>query len=214
MPMSRPKAPSVATVSSFAPARIAPACSGHSNEYTAVLRRSIVRMSSTRGHIGHEREVHVDQLAGRAREQRVVHDLDQAAAHDVADSAAVDEPVGVEEGEVAGDHGRADPAVLGRGIRGARRERAIAVGAGEVRGAAPREVAVDDVVVHDERGVQQLERRPDAGRRLGVGAAERVVGGEHHARPEPLAADRVRLELLPELAGTRRPGGSHASWLG
>jgi hypothetical protein len=49
MPISRPKSPSVTTTSSLASARIAPACSGPSNEYTAVFSRSIVRMSSTRG---------------------------------------------------------------------------------------------------------------------------------------------------------------------
>ena len=86
------------------------------------------------------------------------------------------------------------------------RERAVAVAAGDVRGAAAHEVAVDDVVVHDQRGVQQLERGADVGGRLEVGAAERLVRGEHHARAEPLAPDRVRLELVPELRRTRRPG--------
>jgi hypothetical protein len=55
--------------------------------------------------------------------------------------------------------------------------------------------------------VQQLERGADASGGLEVGAAERLVGGEDHARAEALAAGGVGLELLPELLVLGSQGG-------
>ena len=145
-----------------------------------------------------EREVDVDELARGAREERVVHDLEQAGADAAGDAAAVDEAVGVEQREVARDDGGADPVVLGVGIRLPRGERPVAEDARDVRQSPAHEVAVDDVVVHAQRRVQQLERGADARGRLEVTAPERLVGREHHARPEPLAAGRRRLDGVPQ----------------
>ena len=65
--------------------------------------------------------------------------------------------------------------------------------------AATHEVAIDHVVMHDEGGVQQLERGTDVGGSLGVRAAQGLVCGHDHAGAKTLAADRVVLEHLPQL---------------
>jgi hypothetical protein len=44
-------------------------------------------------------------IGGGRREQRLVHDVKQAVADDVGNTAAIDQPVGVEESQVAGDNG-------------------------------------------------------------------------------------------------------------
>jgi len=148
--------------------------------------------------VGVEGEVDVDELAGGAREERVVHDLEQAGARRPRDAGAVDEAVGVEQCEVARDDGGADPVVLGGGLLLPGGEGAVLEDPRHVGDAAPHEVPVDDVVVHAKGGVEEFERGTDAGRGLAVRATERLVGGEHHAGSEPLAAGRRGLDGVPE----------------
>ena len=137
----------------------------------------MVRMSSTRGmSVRCEKSTSISS-PGRAREQRVIHHLDQAIAGDIRDSAAVDQAIRVEQCEVASDHGRGDPAVFGRGLGASvQRWRAIAVAARNVRDAAANEVVVDHVVMHDERGVEQLEGGADVRGGLDIRSAQRLVG--------------------------------------
>ena len=82
----------------------------------------------------------------------------------------------------------------------------VTVAAGDVRHAPSSEVVVDHVVVHDERRVQQLECGTDVRGGLEVGTAEALVSRHDHPRPEPLAADRVLLERLPQLHVLRTEG--------
>ena len=96
--------------------------------------------------------------------------------------------------------------MVGGALGGTRGERPVAIGARDVGRSAAHEVVVDHVVVHDQGGVQQLECRTHVGGGLEVGAAESVVGAHHHARAEPLAADGVVLEGLPELDILRTEG--------
>ena len=82
--------------------------------------------------------------------------------------------------------------------------------AGDVRDAAPHGVPVDHVVVHDERGVQELEGRRDGvepGRGLGL-VGEGVERPDHQGGPEPLPAgagarDRIAEHLDPAAQGHR-----------
>ena len=72
-------------------------------------------MSSTRGTSGaNEKSTSISSPAALANSASSITST-QPAAHHVADAAAVDQPVGVEQGEVAGDDGGADAAVLGVG---------------------------------------------------------------------------------------------------
>jgi len=73
-----------------------------------------------------------------------------------------------------------------------------AVAAGHVRDAAADEVAVDDVVVHDQGRMEELESRPELGRIVEVTATEHLVGGHHQAGAEAFAACGAALEGLPQ----------------
>ena len=68
-----------------------------------------------RRRVGVKREVDVEQLPGGRSEHRLVEDLVQALAQLSADAAAVEQPEGVEESEVAGDDGDGETAMLCRG---------------------------------------------------------------------------------------------------
>jgi hypothetical protein len=89
--------------------------------------------------------------------------------------------------------------MLGRRNGDAGRGGRVAVAAGHVGDAAPGEVAIDDVVVDDQRRVEELEGGADAGAGHRVSTAEALVGRDHHARAEPLAADGVALEHAPQI---------------
>nr|BFF11900.1 hypothetical protein GCM10025699_32030 [Microbacterium flavescens] len=92
--------------------------------------------------------------------------------------------------EVAGeDRGGVSEDGRARGIRSLQTS-PIAELARDVRDAAPLDVVIDHVVVHHERGVQQLERgghRIQAGRRGGI-TVESGEGCRHQGGTEPLAA--------------------------
>jgi hypothetical protein len=145
-----------------------------------------------------KREVDVEQLTRGRREHGLVEDLVQALAQLASDAAAVEQPERVEECEVARDDRDRQASVFGGGNRDAGGLGQIAVAAGDIRAPAADEVAVDHVIVHDERRMQQLEGGADVGGGLGIGAAQRLVRREHHRRTEAFAPGRVVLERLPE----------------
>ena len=60
-------------------------------------------------------------------------------------------------------------------------------------------IAIDDVVVHDEGRVQQLERGAHIGRGIHVGASEPGIGSHDHAGAEALAALGVALKQAPQV---------------
>ena len=84
--------------------------------------------------------------------------------------------------------------------------RRIAVAAGDLGNPPPHEVVVDHVVVHDEGGVEQLERSADVGCCFEVCSTEGPVGAEHRLRPEAFAARGVLFERFPELDVLRAEG--------
>jgi hypothetical protein len=80
----------------------------------------------------------------------------------------------------------------------ARRGGRVAVASGDVRTTPAGEVAVDDIVVHDERRVQQFKGGTDIRGGLDVGSAEGLVRRHDHTRPEALTPGGVGLESLPQ----------------
>ena len=145
--------------------------------------------------------------AALAREERVIHHLNEAIPHDIPNAAAVDEAIGIEQREVSRNDRRRDAPVLRGRLGRAIRERVVTVTAGYVRDAAAHEIVIDDIIVHNQRRVEQLERRTNVRGCLEVGATEGLVGAEDHARAETLAARSARLELFPELHILRPEGG-------
>src|SRR5690606_515736 len=90
----------------------------------------------------------------------------------------------------------------------------VAEGADEVRGAAALVVAVDDVVVHEQGGVQKLDRDGELDGGFVIRVLELRVARQQQSRAHALAARDGRAHLVPELGVvggvTRRARGSAA----
>ena len=75
-----------------------------------------------------------------------------------------------------------------RPLVGAVLERASRESTRDIRRPAADEIAVDEVVVDEECGVQQLERERHARDERAILAAEAAIGGPHEAGTHALAA--------------------------
>ncbi len=145
-----------------------------------------------------ERQPDVGKLAGGRGVQCGVQQVEQSADDLCRGAARRHRADRGGQGEVPRQDGGGDPVGLRIARRRAGGPRLGAERPADVEPAAPHVVTVDDVVVDDERGVQQLHRGADLDRGRSARAAQRVVGRDHECRPEPLAALGGGAEGLPE----------------
>ena len=140
----------------------------------------------------------VGELARRGDEHGPVEDVEQGGAAVGGNGQGRDLAVGPAQREVAGQHRGGLAPDLARSLVGAVRARTIREARRDVRRAAPHGVAVDHVVVDEERRVQQFEGQRHARGECRVGAAQSRVGRVHEARADPLAARALQFERLPQ----------------
>ncbi len=155
----------------------------------------VVRGAQHRVGVGFARRhgvLDVGELSGRRHEHGLVEQGQQLGAQRRGDLGQGDQASGLVQQKVAGeDRGGVSEQRRARGIRplvaGAQAELPADVGHATALG-----VVVDDVVVHDEGGVQQFERGGHLVQRgqRDVGAVECLERGHHQQRAEALATVR------------------------
>ena len=184
--------------SADAPARIAPACSGASKEYTAVFCSSVASTSGIPSRCG--ATVLVTSLSSPARrdEDGPVEDVEQSATGGGVDVELRHDAVRLAEREVAGEQCRGLTPRARLSLVGTERRAPCGEGPEHIGRASAYQVAVDHVVVDDERRMQELEGYGQLRCGILVGATEPCMGREDERRTSPLAAGAGLFELVPE----------------
>ena len=200
VPSAVPNRASSVRVRSSAPARIAPACSGTVHVYAAVLSSATSRVSTWAAGAQGRRDVEELTRDGRAHAlHQQVDDVDPQVG---GERGAGDEPEGGDQREVTAEQARGQHLVLRRHPDDAVVREHRPVGAGEVGPPAAHLVVVEQVVVDDHRGVQELLRGGDVRDPDDVVAAQPEVGRQREAGPQELATHLVA-QVAPEVPERR-----------
>ena len=185
-----------------APARTAPAHRGARERVDGGLvvggREQGIRIRA----VARDSVLDIRELAGRRDEDGVVEESEERFPLRGADLGECDQSHGLMQQEIAGEDrsGVAEQRLSG-GV-GALRSCPQPELTADVRDAAADRVVVDDVVVHDERGVEKLERRGDGvegGLGCGVAVA-RLEGGGDQRGAESLPAGGGAGDRIAECA--------------
>ena len=198
-----------------APARTAPAHRGARERVDGGLVVSGREQGIRIGAVARDGVLDIGELAGRRDEDGVVEEAQERFPLRRADLGEGDQSHGLMQQEIAGeDRSSIAEQCLSGGV-GALRSRPQPEFTADVRDAAADRVVVDDVVVHDERGVQKLERRGDGvegGLGRAVAAARLERGGDQSgAEPLPAACGRGRSRRRGRSASRR--GVEERAWM-